>query len=132
MYAHSKKNTIFAFYKQLWMTWNFKISQMNVCIKLSKYFRVIFSSPKPKVQVSFSDHNLSIISCFLCRRCCRWRRRSRRRRRCRKLFTFSSSPELLDQFKPNLVQTILGWRGFKFVLMKDHNLFQGKIITEEW
>ena len=39
MYAHSKKNpTIFAFYKQLWITWNFKISQMNVCIKLSKYF----------------------------------------------------------------------------------------------
>ena len=37
-----------------------------------------------------------------------------------KLFTFSSSsPEPLGQFQPNLAQSILGWRGFKFVQMKN-------------
>ena len=56
----------------------------------------IFSSPEPKAQVSFSDQNLSIV-----RRC--------RRRCCRCRFTFSSSsPEPLDQFQPNLAQSILG------------------------
>jgi hypothetical protein len=29
-----------------------------------------------------------------------------------------------------LVQTILGWREFKFVQIKDHVLFQGDIITK--
>ena len=60
-------------------------------------FRV-FSSPEPKAQVSFSDQNLSVV-----RRC--------RRRRCRcrrKLFIFSSSPEPLGQFQPNLAQSTLG------------------------
>ena len=43
-----------------------------------------------------------------------------------KLFTFSSSsPEPLGQFQPNLAQSILGWRGFKFVQMKGPVLFQG-------
>ena len=46
-----------------------------------------------------------------------------------KLFTFSSSsPELLGQFQPNLAQSILGWRGFKFVQMKGHTLPKGEII----
>ena len=45
------------------------------------------SSPEPKTQVSFSDHNLFVVR----------RRRCRRRLRCRKLFTVSSSPsKLLD------------------------------------
>ena len=87
----------------------------------------IFSSPEPKAQVSFSDQNLSVVRrrcrCRRCRRC--------RRRRCRKLFTFSSSsPEPLSQFQPNLAQSILGWRGFKFVQMKGPALFQGEIITQ--
>ena len=44
-----------------------------------------------------------------------------------KLFTFSfSSPEPLGQFQPNLAQSILGWRGFKFVQMKGPALFQGR------
>ena len=71
-----------------------------------------FSSPEPKAQMSFSDQNLSVVR----------RRRSRCRRcRChRKLFTFSSSsPEPLGQFKPNLAQSILGWRGFKFVQIEE-------------
>ena len=47
-----------------------------------------------------------------------------------KLFTFSSSPELMGQFQRNLAQSILGWRGFKFVQMKGPTLFQGGIITK--
>ena len=50
------------------------------------------SSPGPKAQVSYSDHNLSIIC-----------------RRCHKLFTVSSSPpELLGKFQPIFVQSIIG------------------------
>ena len=68
------------------------------------FLSCLFSSPEPKAQVSFSDQNLSVV------------RRCRRRWRCRKLFTFSSSsPEPLCQFQPNLAQSILGWRGFKFI-----------------
>ena len=48
-----------------------------------------------------------------------------------KLFSFLSfSPEPLGQFQPNLAQSILGWRGFKFVQMNGHALFQGEIITK--
>ena len=61
---------------------------------------VVLSLPEPKARVSFSDQNLSVV------RRCRWR--------CRKLFTFSSSSlEQLDQFQPNLSQSILGWKGFQ-------------------
>ena len=43
-----------------------------------------------------------------------------------KLFTFSSSsPEPLGQFQPNLAQSILGGRGFKFFKMKCHTLSKG-------
>ena len=44
----------------------------------------------------------------------------------------SSSPEPLGHFQPNLAQSILGWRGIKFVQMKGPALFQGEIITKEW
>ena len=48
-----------------------------------------------------------------------------------KLSTFSSSSlEPLGQFQPNLAQSILGWRRFKFVQMKGPALFQGEIITK--
>ena len=54
---------------------------------------LLFSSPKLKAQVSFSDHNLSVV----CRRC-----------QC-KFFTFlSSSPEPLGQFQSYLAQSTLG------------------------
>ena len=43
----------------------------------------------------------------------------------------SSPPEPLVEFQPNLAQSILGWRGFKFIQMKDPALFQGEIITKE-
>ena len=67
-------------------------------LHLSYQLKVTFSSPEPKSQVSFSDHNLSVV-----RRRCRYSRR-----RCRKLFTFSSSPERLGQFQPNLAQSSIG------------------------
>ena len=76
----------------------------------------VFSSPEPKAQVSFSDQNLSVV-----RRC----------RRRHKLFTFSSSsPEPLDQFQPNLAQSILGWRGLKFAQIKGFAFLQGEIIMK--
>ena len=54
---------------------------------------MVYSSPEPKAQVSFPDHNLSVV-----------------RRRCRqKTFRiFAPSPEPLSQFQPNFVQSILG------------------------
>ena len=42
----------------------------------------------------------------------------------------SSPPEPLGQFQPNLTQSILGWRGFKFVQMKGPALFKGEINTK--
>ena len=76
----------------------------------------IFSSPELKAQVSFSDHLSSVVCQSVCPSVC-------------KLFTFSSSsPEPLDQFQSNLAQSILGWRGFKFVQMKFPNLPKGEII----
>ena len=80
----------------------------------------VLSSPELKAQVTFSDQNLSVV--------CRYRRHCWR---CRKLFTFSSSsPEPLGQFQPNLTQSILWWRGFKFLQMKGPVLFQGETITK--
>ena len=79
--------------------------------------RCVFGSPEPNAQVSFSGQNLSVVRR---RRCC-----------CRKLFTFSpSSPEPLDQFQPNLAQSIFGWSGFKFFQKKGLVLFQEKVITK--
>ena len=37
--------------------------------------------------------------------------------------------ESQGQFQPNLAESIIGWRGFKFIQMKGHALFQGEIIT---
>ena len=43
-----------------------------------------------------------------------------------KLFTFSSSSlEPLSQFQQNLRQSIFGWRGFKFVQMKNYSILIG-------
>ena len=65
------------------------IEQLNILFKKC----MLFSSPEPKAQGSFSDQNLSV---------------ARRRPCCRKLFTFSSFfQEPLGQFQPNLAQSIL-------------------------
>ena len=65
------------------------------------------SSPEPNAQVSFSDHNLSIV------RCC-WR--------CRKHSTFSSSsPEPLGQFQANLHPWVKGIQ----VCSNDNNVDNG-------
>ena len=78
----------------------------------------LLSSPEPKAQVRFSDQNLSVVR--------------RRRWRWRKLFTISYfSPEPLGRFQPNLAQSILGLRGFKFVQMKSPVLFQGETTSFE-
>ena len=93
----------------------------------------IFSSPEQKVQVSFSDHNLSVV-----RRHCRRRRRRRCRRRLCKLFTLSSSsPEPLGQFQPNLAQSILGWRRFKWRATGDNSentltIFKNLLLQNHW
>ena len=94
--------------------------QWHSCTKIN-IIHVIISSPESKAQVNFSDQNLSVVRrCRRRRRCCRFRR---------KLFTFSSySPEPVGQFQPNLAQSILRWRGFKFVQIKGPALFQGEII----
>ena len=78
----------------------------------------IFSSPELKAQVSISDCLSSVVCLSVCPSVC-------------KPFLFStSSPEPLGQFQPNLAQSILGWRGFKFVQMKGPTIFQGEIITK--
>ena len=43
-----------------------------------------------------------------------------------KLFAFSSSSEPLDQFQPNLAQSVRGWRKFKFVQMKGQLFSKGR------
>ena len=63
---------------------------------------VFFSSHELKAQVSFSDHLSSVVCMSVCPSFC-------------KLFTFSSSsPEPLGKFQPNVAQSSLEWRGFKF------------------
>ena len=42
----------------------------------------------------------------------------------------SSSPEPLSQFQPISAQSIIGWRGFKFVQIKGPAFFQGEIIKK--
>ena len=88
----------------------FTILQEVICLEIKMS---IFSSPWPKAQVSISDQNFV--------RC----------RSCRKHFTFSySSPEPLRQFQPNLAQSILLKREFKFVQIKGSAFLQGKIMTK--
>ena len=82
-------------------------------------YNYVFSSPELKAQVSFSDHLSSVcpsVCLSVCLSVC-------------KLFTFStSSPEPLGQFQPNLAQSILGWRRFKFLEMNGPAIFQREII----
>ena len=62
-------------------------------LRQNQLFDWLVSSPESNAQVSFSDQNLSAV------RSCR-----------HKLFTFfSSSPQPLGQFQPNLARSILGW-----------------------
>ena len=95
----------------IWMLLDFWI-----CMSLKEYmgYVKVFSSPELKAQVSF------LITCRLsvCPSVC-------------KLFTFSSSSqEPWGQFQLNMAQSILGWRGFKFVKKKGPALFQGEIIMK--
>ena len=88
---------------------NVFFSKLYDNLSMKNYYSYIICQKPDEDQVSFSDHNLFVVH----RRCCR------------KLFTFSSSsPEPLGQFQPNMAQSILGLRGFKFVQMKGHSLLQ--------
>ena len=74
--------------------------------------KTIFSLLEPKAQVSFSDHNLSVVC-----------------RRGHILFTFSSSTEPRSQFVPNVAQSILEWSKFTLVQMKAPPFLE-EIITK--
>ena len=41
-----------------------------------------------------------------------------------------SFPKPPGPFQPNLAQSILGWRGFKFVQMKGYAFLKGEIIAK--
>ena len=111
------------FYFLNWLVWwgePFDKNNVDV-INEYKYRQLLFCSPEPKAQVSFSD--LCVVRRRYRCRWCRWR--------CRKHFTFSSfSQEPLVQFQSNLAQSLLGWREFKYVQMKTPASFQGEIITK--
>ena len=77
-----------------------------VCLMLDFFF----CSPELKAQVSFYDH-LSSGVCLSVRPSVRLSVNFSHN------FS-SSSTEPLGQFQPNLAQSILGWRGLKFVQMK--------------
>ena len=79
---------------------------------------IIFSSPELKAQVSFSDRLSSVVCLSVHPSICQ-------------LFLFTTtSQKPLSQFQQNFAQSILGWRGFKFVQMKSPAIFQGEIITK--
>ena len=74
----------------------------------------VFSSHERKAQVSFSDHNSSVVFVVV--------------------VNFSHFHLLLQNnwanFQPNLAQTSLKWRGFKFIQMKSPAFFHGETITK--
>ena len=97
-HSERKRSSLFGFPRWRFLSYLKNVFQVHSTYASKKcfqdFFSFILSSPEPKAQVSLSDHNLSFVRC---RRCC-----------C-KLFTFSSSPESLGQFQPNLmVQCFLG------------------------
>ena len=78
----------------------------------------IFSSPKLKSQVGFSDHLLSVFYPSICRFVCL-------------IFTFFTSQEpcALVQFQVNLALYIFWWMRFNFIQMKGCAFFQGEMIV---
>ena len=49
---------------------------------------------------------------------------------CLRAYSSPYPQEPLGQFQPNLAQSIIRWRKFKFVQMEDHTFSQGEIITK--
>ena len=72
---------------------------------------VLFSSPELKSQISFSERLLFVVCLII-------------------YHIWTSSIEPLGQFQPNMVQSILQQRVFKFVQMRVHAVFQGDIIKK--
>ena len=88
----------------------------SIAINKQNRYVFIFCLPEPMAQVSFFDQNFSVV-----------RRRCRRRCRCRIFIFFSGTT---GPFSTKLPQSILEWRGFKFIQMKGPSIFQGEIITK--
>ena len=66
----------------------FFLSKVEPSAGTQTYHMFFISSPEPKVQVRFADHNLSVV----CLHCCH----------CKLFKLSSSSPEPLGQFQPKL------------------------------
>ena len=77
-------------------------SHLNIFYSKTMFLAHLSWKLKWAFLITFSDHLSSVVCLSVCPSVC-------------KLFTFSSSsPEPLGQFQPNLAQSILGSRGFKF------------------
>ena len=108
-------NNKISVWKSLSEVFNMKSGELVAALKmfpgkhsLSHHNFVVFSSPEPKAEVSFSDHNLSVV--YHCH-CCF----------CNFFTRMSSSPELLVQFQPNLARTKHPW--LKGIQMKGPTIF---------
>lgn len=71
----------------------------------------LLSSPELRVQELFWSPVVLLFVCLFVCVCC-----------------FHISPEPRDQFQSILIQSILGWSGFKFIQMKETTLLQEKVI----
>ena len=121
--------TFFLYYKFMYCATGFQVGykqdyMIKNCPSVTKlvmfiYHFFLLESFFQRHQVTFSHWNFSVV-CHLC--CCPFALLL--------LWTFhisinASSPEPSCQFQPNLAQSLLGWREFKFVQMNGHTLFQG-------
>ena len=105
---------VFFYIMSFSLLWN-SVSWLWKLMSFSLLCNVIFSSPELKAQVGFFSSSLArllsirpSVNLSVCLSV--W-----------KPFTFSSSSsERLDQFQPNLAQSIPGWGECKFVQMKGH------------
>ena len=82
--------------------------------RIKLFFKIVFSSPEPKGQVSFSDHDLSIVNCS------------------HFLLLFKNHQ---TNFNQTWYKAFLGEgdsKLFKFVQRKGPTLFQGEIILKKY
>ena len=88
----------------------------KVIFEIKIYIIDAFSWPEPKAEVSYFD----LVICPLLLSTCRCRHYT--------LFEFLiPSQEPMGQFYQNLPWCIFGWRGFRFIQMKEHTSFKGEI-----
>ena len=113
----SLKSSVFVLFCNIkfWFTWPCWWICPFTCLSVHQNVIIhqILALLSQRLKWAFSDQNLSYVRLGHCHHHCR---------HCghRNILTFSSSsPEPLDQFQPNLTQSILGWWGFKIVQMKE-------------